>query len=491
VILGWISETAGEPWFPSRYAAASGINRDSLDEPLSQLRVAGLILVVTWVRGVGQGYALTEAGEKALATGAGLQAAAKATEPVSSGSLPAVSDPGAPLTGYETDTALSGEARASIVVPALLIANVLWFCIGLAGAIWGGYLVWNYLLRGNVYLAHRLGSAGGEELLRGEWWRLFTCCFVHAGAVHLIVNLFALAMIGPLAEHLWGRRHFLVIYLLSGLGGSALAVAMHPQFSVVGASGAIWGVLMSLVVWFMVFRVQIPSDVTVDVSRRLGLMIVLNLCVSLIPGISWQAHLGGAVVGFVTAFLLNAVQFGRPVVRRVALAAVAALPALIVLGLVWVMGHGENWLTFRERLAEARARQSLEAANKVFNQDIAPLLRDLSPEKVSPVERAAVGQLARTKAKRNARTVDETKAHLTELKSLADRARVLLDVPLPDMREPNRRWELARQFAESRSNSFATLLDLLEQDPAADWSRSPWGESRSTANRLWEQGWQQ
>ena len=65
------------------------------------------------------------------------------------------------------------------------------------------------------------GAVSGADLLNGEWWRLLTACFVHIGALHLIGNMFALAMMGPLAELLWGRGRLLLIYLASGLAGSA------------------------------------------------------------------------------------------------------------------------------------------------------------------------------------------------------------------------------------------------------------------------------
>src|SRR5579872_7391764 len=92
VVLGWIAKAAGEPWFPSHYATSAKIDRDSLDEPLSQLRITGLIRVADWVRGVGQGYLLTPLGEKALANGQGIPINGKIPEPLSSGTLAAIPD---------------------------------------------------------------------------------------------------------------------------------------------------------------------------------------------------------------------------------------------------------------------------------------------------------------------------------------------------------------------------------------------------------------
>ena len=62
-----------------------------------------------------------------------------------------------------------------------------------------------------------LGAVSSIDLMRGEWWRLLTCCFVHVGVLHLLANMLALGMMGPLAELLWGRWRLLVIYAVSGL----------------------------------------------------------------------------------------------------------------------------------------------------------------------------------------------------------------------------------------------------------------------------------
>ena len=65
-VLGWIAASPGTPWFPAEYSRTFGIPRDHLDRPLNELRAAELVRVIDWVRGVGQGYALTAEGETAL-----------------------------------------------------------------------------------------------------------------------------------------------------------------------------------------------------------------------------------------------------------------------------------------------------------------------------------------------------------------------------------------------------------------------------------------
>ena len=343
-VLQWISDFH-EPWFPSRHAATTGAVRDAYDEPLAQLRLAGLIRIVTWVRGVGQGYVVTADGARALATGVGIPAAGKPPEPLSSGSLSAIPEDPALRLAYTSH--LSLDPRPCVVVPALLIANVLWFFVGLVAAVRNGVGLWTFLESGNATIAHRFGSVSGDDLLRGEWWRLLTALFVHANGAHLLVNLFSLGIIGPLAELLWGRPGLAAIYLLAGLGGSCLAMTVSPQHAVVGASGAIWGVLMAVTVWFVVHKHGLSPEESMDFGRRLTITILANVGISLLPGISWESHLGGGVIGSVTAALLLAVYGGDARRRLFALALVSVLPAALVAGLVAASHRESNWIALR------------------------------------------------------------------------------------------------------------------------------------------------
>jgi rhomboid protease GluP len=516
-VLGWIAESTGQPWFPSQHVATIGTDRDALDEPLTQLRVAGLIRIATWVRWVGQGYILTPLGEKALAAGTGIPINGKPPEPLSSGSFSAIpDDPTMPLelqssAMAEEQTAwLPIDPRPQIVVPALLIANVLWFFVSLIAAIRVGVPIFSYLLSGNGSIAHRFGSVAGIDLIKGDWWRLITSCFVHGSGVHLLVNLFALAMIGPLAELVWGRRRFGVIYLLSGLAGSSLAMALHPQDGVVGASGAIWGVLMSLVVWFVVFRAELPPDVVVDANRRLLLVIAINIMVSFVPGVSWQSHLGGGIAGLVAAGLMYAIIVGDIKQRRIAIGLLFSLPVLSVGGLIVVMGRGENWIAFREQLAQEQIQRAADAASKSFDQEVRPILLELNPyvdsseqpsampnviwhgknvqlPPASSVQQAAVIQLLRPPERRNPIVVKETKAALNEKRALANKAVELLSSSPVGKESVDRIRGRAKEFAEAQSRSLGLLLDMLASDKIPDENAwTVWGNAKHKAQALWQ-----
>ena len=163
-----------------------------------------------------------------------------------------------------------------------------------------------------------------------EPWRLVTASVVHSGFWHVGLNMLALWMIGRSLEPLLGRARFLVLYLLSAIGGAVAVALIAPGSFVVGASGAIFGLFGALVV----IARHIGSQIT-------GILIVLgiNLVIGFIPGmgISWQAHVGGlvtgAVIGLIYARTRNPrqrpLQIGLLVAWTIALGLLLLIPPAI------------------------------------------------------------------------------------------------------------------------------------------------------------------
>jgi membrane associated rhomboid family serine protease len=160
-----------------------------------------------------------------------------------------------------------------------------------------------------------------------EPWRMITAVFVHSqGAFfHILFNMFALFMFGRVLEGMLGRLRFLALYLISGFGGSVAVLMLAPQSAVVGASGAVFGLFGAFFV----------------IQRRLGvanptllILIAINLGIGfLIPGISWQAHLGGVITGVAVALVY--LRTRRADQRWVQVGLVAGVVAvLIVLSVV-------------------------------------------------------------------------------------------------------------------------------------------------------------
>jgi membrane associated rhomboid family serine protease len=162
-----------------------------------------------------------------------------------------------------------------------------------------------------------------------EPWRMITSMFTHSTGFlfHILFNMYALWLFGRNLEQMIGRWTFLTLYLFAGVGGSlgvmfwGYAAPESVLVPTVGASGAIFGVLAATLVAFKAARVNITS---------LAVLIAINFGIGLIPGanISWQAHLGGMVVGALTMWLLLATRGPRRRTQR--LAGLVGLGAVLV-----------------------------------------------------------------------------------------------------------------------------------------------------------------
>ncbi|HLY35364.1 MAG TPA: rhomboid family intramembrane serine protease [Candidatus Limnocylindria bacterium] len=139
---------------------------------------------------------------------------------------------------------------------------------------------------------------------QGEWWRLITHAFLHANLLHIGFNMYALYLIGPILEQIYGHVETFVIYMLCALGGGVLTVITDQQGYTVGASGAIFGLFgLGFAVWR--FRRLVLNPQSRAILSQIGMLIVLNLVLTFaIPGISWTGHIGGLAVGVAIGLLV-------------------------------------------------------------------------------------------------------------------------------------------------------------------------------------------
>jgi membrane associated rhomboid family serine protease len=134
----------------------------------------------------------------------------------------------------------------------------------------------------------------GVEIADGEYYRLLTAAFLHGNLLHLLFNMFALYLLGPALEAALGRVRFSALYLLSALGGSVVSYALASPFQAsLGASGAIFGLFGAA----LVVSRRLNADVA-GIAIVLGVNLVLSFTVA---NIDWRAHIGGLVVGAITA----------------------------------------------------------------------------------------------------------------------------------------------------------------------------------------------
>jgi membrane associated rhomboid family serine protease len=157
---------------------------------------------------------------------------------------------------------------------------------------------------------------------QGDWWRLITAAFLHYGPFHLLLNMFALFFAGTLLERAIGSRRFLLLYVVSGLAGSAGALVLDPLAATLGASGAIFGILGALFVLERRGHIRTEGQIA-------GLIVINLIFTFLFAGsISVGGHVGGLIGG--VAAMAALVWFrARPQLATASVVAVGVVAVLI------------------------------------------------------------------------------------------------------------------------------------------------------------------
>jgi rhomboid protease GluP len=149
------------------------------------------------------------------------------------------------------------------------------------------------------------GVKSNAEIAQGQWWRFITPIFIHIGLLHLLFNSYALWIVGPQVEKLYGSASFVVLYMLTGIAGVAGSYFYHPYSISAGASGAIFGLFGVLLVFGFRYRNAIPPDFKRAVGTGILPVIVINLIIGFtIPAIDNSAHISGLLAGAILALLV-------------------------------------------------------------------------------------------------------------------------------------------------------------------------------------------
>ena len=144
----------------------------------------------------------------------------------------------------------------------------------------------------------------------GEWWRLLTATFLHFGLLHLFMNCFALYILGPFVERVLGKVRFLVVYLISGLASMGLIVGlnyygMHESSLVVGASGSVMGIIGATAGIYFISWLRTRALSSTQQLKNIGIILLLQAAFDLsTPQVSFTAHFGGVVMGFLSTCLV-------------------------------------------------------------------------------------------------------------------------------------------------------------------------------------------
>lgn len=226
-----------------------------------------------------------------------------------------------------------------LVVPALVAINVLVFLALLAA---GAGLV-----APDAAVHIRFGSNYGPLTAAGEWWRLVTNTFLHFGIFHIALNMWALWDAGRLAERMFGPARLLALYLFAGVVGSLASLWWNPSVNSAGASGAVFGVLTSVLVYALDPRNGVP----LSVMREYRFSVLVFLGYSLAFGfmhanIDNAAHLGGVAGGAIAALAwprpLDRPDSARSRVRFGATFAAMAVALVLIAGPLLARADARN-----------------------------------------------------------------------------------------------------------------------------------------------------
>ncbi len=188
--------------------------------------------------------------------------------------------------------------------------------------LWVGQILPGSPLTGLLWFAPAYGIS--------EPWRFITAGFVHSPAspLHILLNAYSIFIFGNLLEPVLGKARFFALYLISVFGGTVAVMYLSPPLTpVVGASGAFFGLMAA----YFVIQKQIGGS-----AQAIGL-IVMNLAFSfLIPGVSWQGHVGGLLAGGAVASLyLNTRRQSQQSAQAFGLAGIVIVFILLAVYRAW------------------------------------------------------------------------------------------------------------------------------------------------------------
>jgi membrane associated rhomboid family serine protease len=278
--------------------------------------------------------------------------------------------------------ALRARTRWAVVTPALIVLNVTIYLLMVREV-------------GPVNDPETIARWGGNYWLltrNGDWWRLVTSIFVHAGFFQLLINALGVAQIGLIAERLVGRVIAISVFLTAGVFASLMNLMAHPTATSFGASGAIcglYGLLIASWIWGMRRRsdLSIPLATIKMIAPAASVFVLYNLAND---SVATAAELTGVLIGLMWgAVLAKGVNDLKPGIRRVphlgAAAAVLALVAAVPLrGATDIKPELERAAAVEERTVDAfqkaaerfkSGRITADALAVVIDRTIIPELR--------------------------------------------------------------------------------------------------------------------
>lgn len=207
------------------------------------------------------------------------------------------------------------------------------------------------------------GANSGASTCGGQWWRLITSTFEHAGAMHLLLNMWCLYSLGWLAELLFGRSRFTLLYFLCGIGGSLGSICWRDNGLSVGASGAIFGIAGALIPAMLLSENQRLRHALKGQLVSISLFVVYSLWAgNASAGTDNASHVGGLLTGLVlgAAFPTGLSALERKERVR-AFAGTMLVLAAFAGASVFAAHHNEAYIEI-DRASEAHEHGDLDSA---------------------------------------------------------------------------------------------------------------------------------
>lgn len=280
------------------------------------------------------------------------------------------------------------------------------------------------------------GGNLGLATSSGEWWRLLTATFLHAGILHLAFNVYFMWAVGRICEQVFGSLGYALVYFGSGLIASLVSVAWQPTVVSVGASGALFGVFGAFLGFTLRRREILPEPFVRSVRRNALVLIGINFAIALaVPNIDVAAHVGGLVGGFGIGWLITRLaerpttsreQARRNRTRAVGLAAVATAATIVVGALA--LPHYDDYLGTLERVdaLHERSLAARDAARETGSEaEFAEVLETVSIPGMRTVE-AELATLERLPA--------DVRERVARLRRYAEQRREALELELEGAR---------------------------------------------------------
>ena len=183
--------------------------------------------------------------------------------------------------------------KGFMATPILIDLNLLVFIVMIASGVG--------IMSPSTLSLLKWGADFGPLTLTGDWWRAVTCNFIHIGAFHLLMNMYAFMYVGLLLEGLIGSRRMFMSYLLTGLCSAVFSLYMHGETISAGASGAIFG-LYGIFLAFLFFH-RIAKEQRKTLLTSILIFVGYNLVYGMKAGIDNAAHIGGLLSGFLLGII--------------------------------------------------------------------------------------------------------------------------------------------------------------------------------------------